>query len=168
MAKSSIRYALVPGKFGANAVDASVATPKGMTALMRRITEKGRTNIVKRTPVGWSGALRNGYQTEIRRANTKYPVGVIANPIVYHDVREEGRNAGKPPPTAALVPWVGSKLGIPPGPERQSVAFLVARKIGQKGYEGAHMVEEGWNDTRDQIKPELKKLGLRIVAILKE
>ena len=164
----SIRYAIVPGKFGANAVDAATATPKGMTALFRRVTEKGKTNIVKRTPVGWSGALRGGYQTEIRRANTKHPIGVIANPIIYHDHVEEGRGPGKRPPIEALIPWVGSKLGVPPGPERRSVAFLVARKIGAQGTDAQKMVEEGWNATRDDVKAELKALGLRIVAILNE
>lgn len=159
----AIRYKLVPGKFGKNAVDASVQAKVGMTALIREITERGRTNIVKRTPVGHSGILRGGYATELRRAGTKHPIGVIANPIIYHDAVEEGRAAGRPPPTAALIPWVGSKLGVPPGPQRDSVAFLVARKIGQTGTDPQKMVEEGWDQTRKDIKPRLTKLGLRVV-----
>lgn len=166
MAKPAIRYRLLPGTAGKKMVDASVQSTVGMNALIREITERGRTNIVKRTPVGHSGILRGGYGTEIRRAGTKSPIGVIANPILYHDAVEEGRNAGRPPPTAALIPWVGSKLGVPPGPQRESVAFLVARKIGQTGTQPQEMVEKGWDATRDEIKPRLKKLGLRIVAKL--
>lgn len=166
MTKPAVSYRIVPDRFGANAAKAAALTPKRFTALIREITERGKTNIVKRTPVGHFGALRGGYQTELRRPNTRHPVGVIANPIIYHDAAEEGRKAGRPPPTAALIPWVGSKLGVPPGPQRRSVAFLVARKIGKKGTEGAHMVEEGWAETRIEIKPRLKALGLRMVREL--
>jgi hypothetical protein len=168
VAKNPIRYQIVPGKFGAKAIDASLKTGPGMEALIRRVIEQGRTAIVKRTPVGHSGALRGGYQTEIRRRGTKHPIGVIANPIIYHDPVEEGRAAGKPPPTAALIPWVASKLGVPPGPERRSVAFLVARSIGAHGTEPQKMVEEGWGEVTSQIKPELTKLGLRLVRELEK
>ncbi len=165
MAKASIRYRLLPGTAGKALADASVFAPKAMTALIAEITERARTNIVKRTPVGHSGVLRGGYSTEIRRRG-KSAIGIVANPIIYHDAVEEGRNAGKPPPTAALIPWVGSKLGIPLGTERRSVAFLVARKIGATGTEPQKMVEEGWDDTRKAIKPLLKQKGIRIVAKL--
>jgi hypothetical protein len=161
----SIRYKIVPGKFGAAAADAAATSKKGMNALVRKAIEDGRTNIVKRSPVGHSGALRGGYQTEVRRRNTSHPIGVIANPIIYHDAVEEGRAAGKPPPSSALIPWVGSKLGIPPGPQRNSVAFLVARKIGQTGTDPQKMVEEGWEQTRQTLKAELKSLGLRVVKV---
>lgn len=167
MAKSAIRYRLLPGTAGKKMVDASAFSPKGLTALIREITLRGRNNIVKRTPVGHFGALRGGYSVEVKRANTKHPIGVIANPIIYHDAVEEGRKAGRPPPTAVLIPWVGSKLGIPPGPKRESVAFLVARKIGRTGTDAQKMVEKGWDDTRKEIKPRLKKLGFRIMAKLK-
>lgn len=161
-----IRYRLLPGTAGKKMADAAIFTPVAMTALVREIMERGRNNIVKRTSVGHFAALRGGYGTEVRRPNTKSPIGVIANPIIYHDFVEEGRGPGRRPPVEALIPWVGSKLGVPPGPERRSVAFLVARKIGQTGTEPQRMVEEGWDETRKEIKPRLKKLGLRIVAKL--
>ena len=165
MAKGAIRYRLLPGTAGKALADAAIFSPKAMTALIAEITERARTNIVKRTPVGHSGVLRGGYSTEIRRRG-KSPIGIVANPIIYHDAVEEGRNAGRPPPTAALIPWVGSKLGIPIGTERRSVAFLVARSIGAHGTEPQKMVEEGWDDTRSDIKPLLKQKGLRIVGKL--
>lgn len=161
-----IRYRLLPGTAGKKFVDAKYQTPIELTNLIRTVMHRGRNNIVKRTPVGWSGALRGGYQVEVRRANTKNPVGVIANPILYHDAVEDGRKPGKRPPIEALMPWVGSKLGVPPGPERRSVAFLVARKIGQTGTKPQRMVEQGWKETRDNIAPLLKQAGLRIVAKL--
>ncbi len=165
MAKAAIRYRLLPGTAGKKLADAEIFAPKAMTALIAEIAERARTNIAKKTPVGHSGILRGAYDTEIRRRG-KSPIGAVVNPILYHDAVEEGRNAGKPPPTAALVPWVGSKLGIPIGAERQSVAFLVARKIAAKGTEPQKMVEEGWDETRGDIKPLLKAKGLRIVGKL--
>ncbi len=159
-------YRLVPDEFGEGADRAAKATPRELTRLLREITERARTNIVKRSPVGHSNVLRGGYAAEVRRPNTRRPQGVVTNPIIYHDAVEEGRNAGRPPPTAALIPWVGSKLGIPPGPEREGVAFLVARAIGRRGTKPQNMVKEGWEATRKDIKPLLKEAGVRIVRRL--
>lgn len=161
MAKSTVR--LVPDEFGDNAAKAARRTPAILTALVETAIERGRSNIAKKTPVGWSGVLRGGYDTEIRGRNTRRIRGAIINPTKYHDVAEDGRRPGKQPPLEALVPWVGSKLGIPPGPERRSTAFLVARSIGRHGTEGAHMVEEGWAETREDLKPLLKDAGVRLV-----
>ena len=86
--------------------------------------------------------------------------------MAYHDIRDEGRLPGRRPPTAALVPWVGTKLGIPPG-EREGVAYVVARAIGARGYEGAHMVDSGWNRTKRKTRPLLQKAGLRIVRSMR-
>ena len=118
--------------------------------------------IVRRTPRGASGVLAEAYQMEMR-GTPKHPKGVLANAVLYHDVREDGRRAGRMPPVAALIPWVGSKLGIPAGPERDSVAFLVARKIGRVGYEGSHHVEEGSKEARRQLRPIMTKMGYEIV-----
>ncbi len=163
MAKPLIRYRLLPGTAGKKMVKAEVLAPKAMTALVREIGTRAKDNITEHAPVGHSGVLRGGYDLEVRKAGTSHPVAAVVNPALYHDAVEDGRKAGKPPPTEALIPWVGSKLGIPPGPTRRAVAFLVARKIGLKGTEGQHMVEDGWDDTRKDIKPRLKKMGLRIV-----
>lgn len=155
-------FRIVPDKFADNAEQAARVTPRELTALISEILERGRTNIARRTPVGWSGVLRGGYDTEIRFRNTPRVRGAIVNPALYHDPAEEGRRPGKPPPTEAIIPWVASKLGIPPGPERRSTAFLVARAIGRRGTTGAHMVEEGWEETRREIRPRLKQAGIRI------
>lgn len=162
-----IRFRVLPDTFAKKAGQAAQLTPVQMTAFISRAIHTAHANVVKRTPVGWSGATRGGYAVEIRRPNTPSPVGILANPIIYHDFVEDGRKPGKMPPVEALIPWVGSKLGIPPGPERRSAAFLIARKIGATGTTGAHMVKEGWEETRAGLKPEMKQLGLRIVAKLK-
>jgi hypothetical protein len=162
-----IQARIVPNRFPDDARRAAKITPLLLTGLVEEVLHRGRTNIVRRTPVGWSGQLRNAYQVEVRGRGTRHIRGAITNPTKYHDAAEDGRRAGRPPPVDALIPWVGSKLGIPPGPERESVAFLVARKIGRQGTEGAHQVRDGWEETRHEIRPRLKALGVRIVRTMK-
>lgn len=163
----AIRYRILPGTTGDKLKKVADLGPARATALVYEICERGRANIVERQAVGHTGALRGGYSVEVRRRGTTSPIGIIANPIIYHDPADEGRKPGRRPPVEALIPWVGSKLGIPPGPERRSVAFLIARKIGAKGTTGPHAVEEGWKETRAEIKPMLKEYGLRMIAGLK-
>lgn len=154
---------LTPGRLDEGLERAAKLSPKEMTELVVEIVEIGRTNIIKRTPVGFSRAARGGWGSEIRGRGTSRVTGIITNPVLHIPPLEEGRAPGRRPPIEALIPWVGSKLGIPPGPARRSVAFLIARKIGRSGTEGAHMIEEGWDATRDEIRPRLKEAGVRIV-----
>lgn len=167
MATPAISAELVPSKLDEKLEAAAKISPKKITNTVRIVMAKAHRRVVLRTPVGWSGALRENYSVEIRQPNTRHVRGVLANPILYHDVREEGRRPGKRPPIEPLIPWVGSKLGIPAG-DRRRVAYLVARKIGAAGYPGAHMVAEGWDDTRSEIKPLLKDLGLAIVRRMEQ
>lgn len=157
---------LTPARAGDKFGQAGRLAPKEITRLVVEITEIGRVEIVKRTPVGFSGAARRGWTTEIRGRHTARVTGLILNPVLHIPPLETGRRPGKRPPIEAIIPWVGSKMGIPPGPARRSVAFLVARKIGARGTDGAHMIEEGWDATRDKIKPRLKEAGVRIVRTL--
>ena len=160
-----IKARMVPGTTADDIAKAERITPEQLRALIHRTIEMARTEVVKETPVGHSGALRGGYGTELRGSRTK-PVGALVNPILYHDVRDRGRLPGRMPPPDALVPWVGSKLGIPPGPEREGIAYVVARKIGAVGYEGADMVSIGWVRTARRIKPDLRKLGVRLAGTI--
>ena len=156
-------FRVVPGTLDEDLERAARFSPKEMTVLITEILERARTEIVKRTPVGHSGAARRGWASEIRRRNTSSQTGIVTNPILHVDPLDKGRRPGKRPPIEAIIPWVGAKLGIPPGPRRRSVAFLIARKIGASGTEPVNMIEEGWEEAREQIKPRLKEMGIRIV-----
>jgi hypothetical protein len=142
---------------------AAARSPLRLATAINLVLHLAQGNIAQRAPVGWSGALRGGYHTEMSGVGGTHPRGILSNATLYHDAVETGRRPGKRPPTAALIPWVGSKLGIPPGPEREQVAFLVARAIGRRGTKGAHMVRDGWAATRIQSSAVLYKMGWQIV-----
>ena len=146
---------------------AAAVTPMALANAIRRVVVVGVGRIQTHTPVGATGALRGGYRSAMYRVGSPSPRGVIINAILYHDWAEDGRAAGRPPPVEAIMPWVGTILGVPPGPERWSVAFRIARAIGRRGTTGAHMVEEGWRETVTVIRPELAKMGYHIVSAMR-
>jgi len=66
----------------------------------------------------------------------------VYNKTYYGSVIEYGRRAGaRPPPSHVLVPWVRDKLGVR-GKEARTVAFLVARKIGERGIKARPVVRD--------------------------
>lgn len=64
----------------------------------------------------------------VRSANNE---GEIMGPA-YTEQLALGRKPGKRPPSDALIGWVNSKFGIY-GKEAETAAFLIARKIGERG-----------------------------------
>lgn len=162
---AGIGVRIVPGKFGDNARRAADRTPKETRQLVSKIVIIAQSEIQDETPTGAFGFLKGSYDTQVQqRGNTTR--GAVINPQPYHDPVEDGRRPGRRPPTAALVPWVAVRLGVPIE-FRQAVAFLVARAIGARGTEGAQMVESGWEATRTRVRPMLRKSGFEIVRELR-
>lgn len=168
MADPPFRVRLEPGDLSRNMDKAARGSDQGMRKLVARVLAIALSEIVGGTPVGATNVLRGGYNTEgPRRSRAKGRWrGAVINPALYHDIREEGRKAGRAPPSVALEDWVGTKLGVPLD-QRPSVAFLVARKIGREGYEGAHMVSKGVARTRRRIRPELRRLNRTVSRSLR-
>lgn len=165
MSRISIR--VVPGKVDERMDAASRQAKRSVTSVVTEIVATAVSEIQPRTPVGWSGVARSSWQHETRRAGTSRPKGVVTNAAAHLPFVEDGRGPGKRPPIEALIPWVGSKLGVPPD-QRRAVAFVIARKIGRTGTQGAHMIEDGWSDTRRRIRPMLKDAGLDIVREMRK
>ena len=161
---ATVKVRLVPGTTADAIRRARLDIPGRLGILIRTSLEVGRSAITENTPVGFSRTLRGGYSVVMLELSARRIAGAIVNPAPYHDIRDVGRRPGKRPPTAALIPWVGTKLGIPPGPEREGVAYLVARKIGARGYRGARMVDKGWKVAEAQLTPALAKLGYALVS----
>jgi len=94
--------------------------------------------------------------------------GIVGHQSKYGDVIEMGRRPGqKMPPAGTLLRWVEIKTGLTGKPARQ-VEFLIRRKIGKKGFEGAHMFEKAWNENQDALKRIFDRAGFDIALHLKE
>ncbi|MBI2397734.1 MAG: hypothetical protein HYV17_08040 [Xanthomonadales bacterium] len=115
-----------------------------------------------RTPVGvgGGGGLKGSIfgSEEVLADNV---LGVVSTAMPYAVPVELGT---KPhfPPVAALRDWVEAKLGVDPS-ESESVAFLVARKIAQKGTEGAFMFQRTFAETQAQIVEMFNEGVARVV-----
>jgi hypothetical protein len=104
------------------------------------------TNI---TPQGVGGAVEGLRSTVGGEVVTK---GIpIIKGIVFHgrpqygDVIEKGRRVGKGPPEGKLLRWIEVKLGVDKATAKR-LEFVIRRKIGQKGFPGAHMFERGFTE----------------------
>jgi len=161
---ATVKVRLVPGTTEEAIRQARLDIPGRLGLLIRLTLETARSAIAERTPVGFSRTLRGNYSVAMLEMGPRRIVGAVVNPTPYHDIRDRGRRPGRMPPADALIPWVGTKLGIPPGPEREGVAFLVARKIGRRGYRGARMVDKGWKVAEATLTPALAKLGYALVS----
>ena len=103
-----------------------------------------------RTPVGVSGDLRKSIMPVVRGTPQNLQ-GELVTSLVYGEPVERGREPGKWPPIDAIELWVQRKLGIGPD-ESRSVAFLIARKIGTVGTQGAFMFEKGFEAGKSAVE----------------
>jgi hypothetical protein len=58
---------------------------------------------------------------------------IIFSTEKYFTVLETGRKPGKRPPIDVIQKWIKDKTIIPDGISTRSLAFLIARKIGEEG-----------------------------------
>lgn len=158
---ASIGARIEPDRTGHRLQRGAAESDRQMRRLVAKTVTTAESEVVPRTPVGATQTLRAGYATDGPRGGRGRWRAALVNPTVYHDIREDGRRPGRMPPVDALIPWVGTVLGVPIE-DRRSVAYVVARAIGRRGYTGAHMIERGWAVTRRRIRPDLRKAGLAI------
>lgn len=77
---------------------------------------------------------------------------------------ENGRSAGKQPPSSAIERWIEVKHLVPNPvnnkiPSTKALVFLIARKIGREGYEGKHPLENAMkSDAAATIINEIKQV----------
>lgn len=128
----------------------------------------GQRMVVANTPrgvAGGGGGLWGSITTELRGEPLRREMRVFSS-LFYAPIREAGRLPGKRPPTEALVLWVVRKLGIRDRRQARAVAFVIARKIGRVGYEGAFMFRQAVTRLEPLAQQRLPRLGSRIAGIL--
>lgn len=78
-------------------------------------------------PVNASGKLRDSIRYEVSDGTLRvYALG-------YSYYLEHGRKPGKRPPKESIAQWIQDKGIVPDGISVNSLAYLIARKIGEKG-----------------------------------
>lgn len=84
---------------------------------------------------------------------------------------EYGRRPGLMPPRAAIEQWIEDKGIVPQGITKQSLAFLIQRKIGR---EGTDLFQQGGNSgviseaiTRDRLDALRTAFGSKYLTMIK-
>ncbi len=114
---------------------------------------------------GVSGGLISRIYGEVLEMGSK---GIVGHGSPYGDVIEKGRRAGtKWPPEGALLRWIEMKIGAT-GKAAESLEFLVRRKIGRKGFPGAHMFDQAFKKGWPKLKEIFDRAGFKIARKLGE
>lgn len=121
--------------------------------------------VKKRTPQGVYGAqggLLGSLQSEVRGRGTPVVKGVVMSGHKYVEVIEKGRRPGRGmPPAGTLQRWIEVKMGLDPVSAKR-IEFVVRRKIGQKGFEGAHMFERALTENMGRLQALAESEGLAV------
>ncbi len=106
--------------------------------------------ITVRTPVN-AGTLRNAWSSQVTGSPARL-LGETFNPLIYAWPVEAGRKAGSMPPSESesLLLWVTRKFGVT-GNAAKGLAYVIARKIKEKGTKGKFMLRDGWNEAQPLI-----------------
>ena len=147
-------------------VDAWAKIPEVTRAeMLAAVTEADHLlerEVKERTPtaVGAGGGLRGSIASD-EQAHSDRVIGMVGSPLNYAVPVELGTRPHFPP-LQPLEDWVRAKLDVPDAQVR-NVAFLIARKISKVGTQGAHMFEEAFDATADQVE-KIFSLGVQRIT----
>lgn len=124
----------------------------------------------ERTPigVGGGGGLAGSIGAREPEVLGDEVIGTVGTALRYAIPVEIGRRPGqRQPPLAPLADWAVQKLGVSHA-EAAGVAFAIARKIGKRGTEGAHMFRDGARAAEAEVGRIFAAGAERVVARLAE
>ena len=84
--------------------------------------------------------LRASFLPISPNALTIYETRVLSHHSLFVDL---GRRAGKRPPISAILQWIDDKRIVPTDISKTSLAFLIARKIGNEGWKPKNSYPNG-------------------------
>jgi len=144
-------------------------TQAGLDRLVTLVTMFLLAEVKKRTPQGVYGAqggLLGSMQGEVKGKGTPVIKGIVMSAQKYAEPIEKGRSAGKSwPPEGTLVRWIEVKFGVD-NVTAKRIEFAVRRKIGRKGFPGAHMFERAASENTGKIDAMAAAEGFRIAVEL--
>jgi hypothetical protein len=142
-----------------------------LVCLIYEVTAFLEREVKERTPRGVYGAqggLASTIHGEVTGKGTPQVKGVVGHQSKYGDVIEKGRKAGKAwPPEGALIRWIEVKLGKGEE-EAYRLEFVIRRKIGRKGFPGAHMFQRAVTEEEHRLQRMADRHGFSIVTRLEE
>ena len=139
-----------------------------LLSAMHEATMYLERKVKEKTPIGVYGAKGGLVSTVHGEVQKGIPVikGIVAHQSKYGDVIEKGRTMGKPmPPAGTLLRWIEVKMGMDET-QAMRIEFVVRRKIGRKGFEGARMFEKAFDESFPVIVGIFDRAGFDIARRL--
>lgn len=100
--------------------------------LGRQVVDQLRSDLQSKNLTGFGASVATGQLLDsIRYEATAEALRVYALDYIYY--LEKGRKPGKRPPSQVLIPWVIARGMADNEKQAKSIAYLIARKIGEKG-----------------------------------
>lgn len=88
-----------------------------------------------------SGNFARSLETNVKESQGRV-IGVMVG--AHHSLFvDQGRRAGKRPPISAILQWIDDKRIVPTDISKPSLAFLIARKIGNEGWKPKNTYPNG-------------------------
>lgn len=88
-----------------------------------------------------SGNFARSLETNVKESQGRV-IGVMVG--AHHSLFVDlGRRAGKRPPISAILQWIDDKRIVPTDISKPSLAFLIARKIGNEGWKPKNSYPNG-------------------------
>ena len=88
-----------------------------------------------------SGNFARSLETDVKESQGRV-IGVMVG--AHHSLFvDQGRRAGKRPPISAILQWIEDKRIVPKDISKPSLAFLIARKIGNEGWKPKNRFPNG-------------------------
>lgn len=131
------------------------------------LCEQGVGLAQARSPID-QGFYRNSITSKVTKAGDGVIEGQIystAAPIVV-EVIENGRKPGRFPPVDIIRAWVGRKFAIADLKIRNSVAYLVGRKIAMRGIIGKFVFKNTFTEMQPQIQQASENVAAKVAARL--
>ena len=137
------------------------ALPQAITGILNKygayISAKLKDDIQQKPITKYGVANASGrLKDSVRQEVSNNVLRIYALDYIFYV--ENGRKAGKRPPTAPIEQWITDKGLILEGISKKSLAYLIARKIGE---EGTTAYKQGGTDLAegiltDELKGEIQ------------